>query len=96
MITSVTKQEGLKAIQVAALRGNTSVLEILLPVTSQIQTVPQWSVDGIIEHMQSDNGKAQVCNPCMFILFSILTCLFYLPTIFTGTSAASGRKKRER
>ncbi|KAI5669485.1 hypothetical protein M9H77_19338 [Catharanthus roseus] len=52
-------EEGLKPIQVAALRANRRAVEILFPVTSQIETIPDWSVDGIIEHMQTDNGKVQ-------------------------------------
>ncbi|KAL3537806.1 hypothetical protein ACH5RR_001172 [Cinchona calisaya] len=50
-------EEGLKPIQVAAVRGNRRAVEILLPVTLHTQTVPEWSVDGILEHAQSEPGK---------------------------------------
>ncbi|KAJ4955154.1 hypothetical protein NE237_011937 [Protea cynaroides] len=52
-------EDGLKPIQVAAMRSNRGAVEILYPLTSSIQTVPEWSVDGIIEHMQSEAGKEQ-------------------------------------
>ncbi|KAF6134407.1 hypothetical protein GIB67_033579 [Kingdonia uniflora] len=56
---SVSDEEGLKAIQIAALRGNRVAVEALFPMTSPLQTVPNWSVDGIVEHMQSETGKEQ-------------------------------------
>nr|CAN69337.1 hypothetical protein VITISV_032631 [Vitis vinifera] len=57
---NVTDEDGQKAIQVAAARGNRGVVEILFPLTSPIQSVPEWTIDGIIEHMQSEMGKQQV------------------------------------
>ncbi|KAL7204845.1 hypothetical protein ACSBR2_017870 [Camellia fascicularis] len=56
---NVTDEDGLKSVQVAAARGNRTAVEILFPLTSQIQTVPEWTVDGILEHMQSETGKEQ-------------------------------------
>lgn len=56
-------QDGQKAIQVAATRGNRGAIEILFPLTSPIQSVPEWTIDGIIEHMQSEMGKQQVSEP---------------------------------
>lgn len=56
---NVTDEDGQKAIQVAAARGNRGVVEILFPLTSPIQSVPEWTIDGIIEHMQSEMGKQQ-------------------------------------
>ncbi|KAI8025031.1 Ankyrin-1 [Camellia lanceoleosa] len=56
---NVTDEDGLKPVQVAAARGNRTAVEILFPLTSQIQTVPEWTVDGILEHMQSETGKEQ-------------------------------------
>ncbi|WOK92480.1 hypothetical protein Cni_G01171 [Canna indica] len=51
--------DGLKPIQVAALRGNRDAVEVLLPVTSPIENVSSWSVDGLIEFMQSEASKDQ-------------------------------------
>ncbi|THG23009.1 hypothetical protein TEA_002666 [Camellia sinensis var. sinensis] len=56
---NVTDEDGLKPVQVAAARGNRTAVEILFPLTSQIQTVPEWTVDGILEHTQSETGKEQ-------------------------------------
>ena len=53
-------QGGIKSIQVAAARGNRGAVEILFPLTSQVKSVPEWTVDGIIEHMQSETGNKQV------------------------------------
>ncbi|GKE22439.1 ankyrin repeat family protein [Tanacetum coccineum] len=33
-------------------------VEILLPLTSRVETVPDWSVDDIIEHMQAEEVNA--------------------------------------
>ncbi|KAF9605978.1 hypothetical protein IFM89_021304 [Coptis chinensis] len=54
-----SSQDGLKPIQVAAQRSNRSAVEVLLPVTSPVQVISNWSIDGIIEHMQSDGHKDQ-------------------------------------
>ncbi|XP_047339029.1 putative ankyrin repeat protein RF_0381 [Impatiens glandulifera] len=54
---NATDEDGLKSIQVAAARGNRSVVEILFPVTSQIRNIPNWTIDGIINHLQSDTEK---------------------------------------
>uniref|UniRef100_A0A5B7BTU0 Putative ankyrin-1 n=1 Tax=Davidia involucrata TaxID=16924 RepID=A0A5B7BTU0_DAVIN len=56
---NVIDEDGLKPIQVAAARGNRRAVEILLPLTSQIQTIAEWTIDGILEHMQSETGKEQ-------------------------------------
>ncbi|XP_042514940.1 ankyrin-1 [Macadamia integrifolia] len=52
-------EDGLKPIQVAAARNNRGAVEVLFPLTSSVQTIPDWSVDGIIEYMQSEAGKEQ-------------------------------------
>ncbi|XAR63586.1 hypothetical protein NMG60_11023575 [Bertholletia excelsa] len=54
---NATDEDGLKPVQVAAARGDRKAVEILFPVTSQIQTVSEWTVDGIINHMHSESGK---------------------------------------
>ncbi|KAA8519060.1 hypothetical protein F0562_016166 [Nyssa sinensis] len=56
---NVTDKDGITPIQVAAARGNRNAVEILFLVTSQIQTVAEWTVDEILEHMQSETGKEQ-------------------------------------
>lgn len=56
---NVKDEGGLKPVQVAAARGNKGAVEILLAVSSHVDTVPDWTVDGIIEHMQSECTKEQ-------------------------------------
>uniref|UniRef100_A0A0D9WBS0 DUF1664 domain-containing protein n=1 Tax=Leersia perrieri TaxID=77586 RepID=A0A0D9WBS0_9ORYZ len=51
--------DGLKPIQVAALRNNHEVVELLLPLTSPIPGVSNWNIDGIIEYTKSVEEKAQ-------------------------------------
>lgn len=53
-------QDGLKPIQVAAAAGNKSAVSVLLPLTSKIQNVPSWSVEGLIQYMQSEAATEQV------------------------------------
>lgn len=53
-------QDGLKPIQVAALRNNREVVELLLPLTSPIPGVSSWSIDGIIEYTKSVEEKVQL------------------------------------
>ncbi|KAL3629923.1 hypothetical protein CASFOL_026235 [Castilleja foliolosa] len=50
-------EDGWKPIQVAAARGNKMVVEILFPVTSALVSVPEWSIGGILQHMQRESGK---------------------------------------
>lgn len=72
-------QDGLKPIQVAAARGNRAAVDLLLPVTSQVQGVSEWNVDGLIEYMQSQTEKAQV-----FFFFQFLFGnLILLPFLFS-------------
>ena len=52
--------QGEKPIQVAAARGNRQATEILFPLTSKVETIPNWTVDGILEYMQSEHNKEQV------------------------------------
>lgn len=46
---------------VAAL-GDRELVEILFPRTKPIASLPNWSVDGIIDTMKYLPLKAQVCN----------------------------------
>jgi hypothetical protein len=53
-------QDGLKPIQVAALGNNREVVDLLLPLTSPIPDVSNWSVDGIIEYTLSKEVEEKV------------------------------------
>ncbi|XP_074579682.1 uncharacterized protein LOC141836158 [Curcuma longa] len=52
-------EDGLKPIEIAALRGNRDAIEVLLPLTSPIPKISNWSIDGVIEFMQSDANSQQ-------------------------------------
>ncbi|XP_008802839.1 ankyrin-1 [Phoenix dactylifera] len=56
---NICDDDGLKPIQVAALRGIRGVVEILFPLTSPVPNISNWSIDGIIEYMQSEAKKEQ-------------------------------------
>ncbi|KAF8388176.1 hypothetical protein HHK36_026842 [Tetracentron sinense] len=56
---NVTDEDDQKPIQVAAARGNHRAVEILFPLTFPVKTVQDWTVGGIIEHMQSEASKEQ-------------------------------------
>ncbi|XP_058738659.1 uncharacterized protein LOC131610671 [Vicia villosa] len=56
---NIADEDGVKPIQVAAARGNREAVEIFFPVTSKIDTVPFWTIDGILEYMQSESKKQQ-------------------------------------
>lgn len=62
-------QDGQKPIQVAAARGNREAVKILFPLTSPIKNISDWSIDGVIEHMQSELRKEQVaCHLCFLVM----------------------------
>ncbi|OMO96291.1 Tetratricopeptide TPR-1 [Corchorus olitorius] len=50
-------EDGQKPIQVAAGRGQRAAVEMLFPLTSKIDAIPEWSVDGILEYMKSETNK---------------------------------------
>ncbi|GLT95156.1 hypothetical protein SLE2022_128540 [Rubroshorea leprosula] len=56
---NVIDEDGQKPIQVAAARGHRGAVEILFPLTSKIDSIPEWTVDGILECMQSEANKQQ-------------------------------------
>ncbi|XP_076923113.1 hsp70-Hsp90 organizing protein 2-like [Bidens hawaiensis] len=56
---NMADEDGFKPVQVAAARGNRGAVEMLLPLSSQVETVEDWTVDGIINHMQSEGAKEQ-------------------------------------
>ncbi|CAK7340995.1 unnamed protein product [Dovyalis caffra] len=56
---NITDEDGQKPIQVAAARGNRAAVEILFPLTTKVQSIPEWTVDGILAHMQSEASKEE-------------------------------------
>ncbi|XP_044499913.1 ankyrin-1-like [Mangifera indica] len=56
---NVVDEDGQKPIQVAAARGNREAVEVLFPLTSAINSVSEWTVDGILEYMQSETSKPE-------------------------------------
>ncbi|KAL9225495.1 hypothetical protein vseg_001412 [Gypsophila vaccaria] len=56
---NVVDEDGQKPIQVAAARSNRSVVENLFSSTTPVQSINNWTVDGIIEHMQSETQKQE-------------------------------------
>ncbi|KAL6006869.1 hypothetical protein ACLOJK_032365 [Asimina triloba] len=57
---NVCDEDGQKPIHVAAARSLRQVVGILLHLTSPVHTIPDWSVDGIIKHVQSEEDKQKV------------------------------------
>lgn len=56
---NAAEEDGTKPIQVAAASGSREAVEALLTVTERIQSVPEWSVDGVIEFVQSEYKREQ-------------------------------------
>ena len=50
----------MKPILVSAGRSNRGAVEILFPLTSKIESIPKWTVDGIIEYMHLETSRQQV------------------------------------
>lgn len=71
MLKLILLQDGLKPIQVAAAGGNRVVVEILLPLTSALASVPEWSIDGILQHMQREARGIEVPSTYSSILLRI-------------------------
>ncbi|XP_026427905.1 caskin-2-like [Papaver somniferum] len=55
----ITNRFGLTPLEIAALYGYYDVVEILFPVTSRIPEYIDWSIGGVIAHVQSDQFKEQ-------------------------------------
>ncbi|CAN6809440.1 unnamed protein product [Brassica oleracea] len=58
-------EEGNRALEVAALRENRTIVETLIRLTTKPESVSDWTVDGVIAHMKSnkeqeDNSKSGV------------------------------------
>ncbi|CAN6195286.1 unnamed protein product, partial [Urochloa humidicola] len=50
---NIPDEFGTTPIEVAALHGTKEVVEILFPLTSPISSIPEWSIDGIISHINT-------------------------------------------
>ncbi|KAF4354373.1 hypothetical protein G4B88_015017 [Cannabis sativa] len=57
---NVTDEDGTKPILVAASRSNREAVEILFPLTSKIDCIPKWTIDGILEYMHSETSRQEV------------------------------------
>lgn len=53
-------QDGMKPIEIAALKGSHQGVRILFPHTSKIPTIPDWSEDGIFKHVWRAEAEAEV------------------------------------
>ncbi|XP_026416271.1 ankyrin repeat domain-containing protein 7-like [Papaver somniferum] len=53
----ITNTYGLTSLEIATLNGFHNVGEILFPVTSRIPEYTDWSIGGVIAHVQSDQAK---------------------------------------
>ena len=56
------QQYGRIPVEWAAVYGTSEDVEILFPFTSPIQSVTNWSVDGIINHMKLERKQLEVCH----------------------------------
>ncbi|CAH8259327.1 unnamed protein product [Arabidopsis lyrata] len=55
-------EEGNRPLEVAAARDNRKVVEILFPLTTESETVSDWTVDGILAHMESNKEQEENSN----------------------------------
>lgn len=53
-------QDGLTPLEIVGMHSNLAGVMILFPVTSRIPTIPIWSLDGIMKHLHSEEGRRQV------------------------------------
>ncbi|KAM0910757.1 hypothetical protein ACQ4PT_013947 [Festuca glaucescens] len=54
---------GTTAIEIAALHGRRAMVEMLFPLTSPVSTVPDWSIDGILSHVNIFNLNPRFKHP---------------------------------
>ncbi|PIA45208.1 hypothetical protein AQUCO_01700623v1 [Aquilegia coerulea] len=57
---NITNDIGLKPIEIAARNGNDQEVGILFPVTSPIPACSDWSITGIMKHVQSEEFIQQI------------------------------------
>ncbi|XP_042029221.1 ankyrin-1-like isoform X2 [Salvia splendens] len=55
---NLSEEDIIKPIEEAAMVRNRAAVEILFPLTKRLAHYPNWTVDGIIEHIQSAEYKA--------------------------------------
>ncbi|KAL0371225.1 UNVERIFIED_CONTAM: Ankyrin repeat domain-containing protein 53 [Sesamum angustifolium] len=56
---NVVGTAGMTPLECAAFAGNVEAVMILLPVTSRIPSIPDWSFHGIMSHIHSEEAKEQ-------------------------------------
>jgi len=49
-------------LEIAAMSGSRANVRALLQATTPIASIPDWSVDGILEYVQSAEAENQVCD----------------------------------
>jgi len=64
---SLLLQLGRLPIELSALRECKEEVEMLLPLTSPIPNVRNWSVDGVISHAKFEDTKPLVCYAYLFL-----------------------------
>lgn len=58
---NIPDEFGRTPIEFAASEGRRDMVEMLFPLTSPIPTLPEWSIDGIISHVESFGLKPRAC-----------------------------------
>ncbi|KAE9463976.1 hypothetical protein C3L33_04161, partial [Rhododendron williamsianum] len=59
-------QDGLTPLEIVGMHSNLAGVMILFPVTSRIPTIPNWSLDGIMKHLHSEEGRRQILSILIF------------------------------
>ncbi|CAF2370655.1 unnamed protein product [Brassica napus] len=52
-------EEGNRALEVAALRENRKIVETLFPLTTKPESVSEWTVDGVLAHVESNKEQEE-------------------------------------
>ncbi|XP_058208699.1 uncharacterized protein LOC131321764 isoform X2 [Rhododendron vialii] len=56
---NVADIDGLTPLEIVGMHSNLAGVMVLFPVTSRIPTIPNWSLDGIMKHLHSEEGRRQ-------------------------------------
>ncbi|KAG5567481.1 hypothetical protein RHGRI_002885 [Rhododendron griersonianum] len=59
---NVADIDGLTPLEIVGMHSNLAGVMILFPVTSRIPTIPNWSLDGIMKHLHSEEGRRQILS----------------------------------
>ncbi|XP_026410163.1 ankyrin-3-like [Papaver somniferum] len=70
---NATNNEGMTAVEIAAREGNSEVVEILFPVTTRVPTYPNWTIDGLMEHVHSVAAKKKKLKATISMFLKKLT-----------------------